>query len=191
MCSQKQHPARPILAAARELVRPAGMGRFDNPFAGISLRPFRWGTVYHYFDSKDDLTAATVESVWQGNFLPRTRRLFYRHKGVHRVALSAPWRTGGSSIPAFSPGTAARLASSGEAVRPHRDRVWQHMAGQLTESDSPGSLRAPRGFFPMRSRPKRLPRLLFSLLLAALIEGQEDPSAILTVTQRTLYGAVS
>ena len=67
---QPKATSRPaILAAARELVRRQGWDaltiRSLASACGVSV-----GTVYHYFDSKDDLTAATVESVWQEIFCP-------------------------------------------------------------------------------------------------------------------------
>ena len=186
---QPKATSRPaILAAARELVRRQGWDaltiRSLASACGVSV-----GTVYHYFDSKDDLTAATVESVWQEIFCPGRGACFTDTKACI-VWLFQRLAYGRQQYPGFFARHAARLASSGEAVRPHRDRVWQHMTGQLTEVIRRDPYVRP-GAFSDAFPPEAFARLLFSLLLAALIEGQEDPSAILTVTQRTLYGAVS
>ena len=67
---QPKATSRPaILASARDLVRRQGWDTLNirslAAACGVSV-----GTLYHYFDSKAELMAATVESVWQEIFCP-------------------------------------------------------------------------------------------------------------------------
>lgn len=182
---QPKATSRPaILAAARDLVRRQGWDTLNirslAAACGVSV-----GTLYHYFDSKAELMAATVESVWQEIFCPGNGIRFTDTKTCI-VWLFQRLSYGRQQYPGFFTMHLSRLPSSEGTGQPHRDRVWQHMTGQLTEVIRQDPHVRP-GAFSDAFPPEAFARLLFSFLLAALIEGQDDPSAILTVTQRTLY----
>lgn len=145
------------------------------------------GCLYHYFPSKSDLVSATVISIWQEIFhLPEG---FLEQNDLK--ALLKQWYAQMEDVFHTYPGFAtmhARLIASNERQESSvfMRRTWKQIVRTiaLTIKKDP-SISANR-FDPAFSS-EQAAQILFSLLLASIVEENYDPSLILTAADRLLF----
>ena len=175
-----------ILQTSRELIRQQGWSavsiRSVAAACGVSV-----GSIYNYFDSKADLVAATVESVWA--------EIFHRPQDVavfEDIQACVAWMYqrmayGCERYPGFftlhSLGFMREDKSDGKR---RMQQTWQHILNGLCAVLKKDAKIRADAFTPQFTAEK-FAEVLFSLMLSALLQQNYDPSAVLEIIRRTLY----
>ena len=175
-----------ILKTSRELIRQKGGSAINirsvAAACGVSI-----GSIYNYFDSKADLIGATVESVWREIFhLPEDCTVFQYNQSCI-TWLYERMEYGCKKYPGFF--TLHSLGFMGEDKSDGKRRMqqtWQHMLNGLHSVLQRDTKIRPNAFTEQFTAEK-FADLLFSLILAALLRQDFDPTAVLEVVRRTLY----
>lgn len=175
-----------ILRASRELIKRQGWSavsiRSVAAACGVSS-----GSIYNYFDSKAELVAETVESVWREIFQrPQDAAVF---QDIQACVAWAYRRMayGCERYPGFF--TLHSLGFIGEDQSDGKRRMhktWRHIQDGLcfVLKRDPG-IRADA--FTEQFTPEKFAGILFSLMFCALLRQDYDPSAVLELIRRTLY----
>ena len=175
-----------ILQTSRELIRQQGWSavsiRSVAAACGVSV-----GSIYNYFDSKADLVAATVESVWA--------EIFHRPQDVavfEDILACVAWMYqrmayGCERYPGFftlhSLGFMREDKSDGKR---RMQQTWHHILnGLCAVLQKDAKIRADA--FTPQFTAEKFAEVLFSLMLSALLQQNYDPSAVLEIIRRTLY----
>lgn len=172
-----------ILTACRELIRHQSGALNVREVAaacGVSV-----GTVYNYFGSKAELAAAAVESVWYDIF--RCEEGCFSNVEECIRWLFARLEYGNRQYPGFFTLHAAAFMPAGKTEGKARmTEAWAHMITMLC-----AVLRQDPGVRPdafgKDFTPEELAGLLFSLLLAAPLQGCYDSTPAVRLTRRLLY----
>ena len=175
-----------ILEMSRQLIRQQG-------WSGVSIHALAAacdvsvGSIYNYFDSKAALMAATVESIWQdifhfsdgaapGESFPEfVRQLF------------AQLEQGAEKYPGFF--TLHAMSFLGEERPEGRQamaRSWEHIQKMLLAVLARDPNIRPDAFDGNLGR-EDFCRLVFSLLLSALLRQDYDSRAALEMIRRSIY----
>ena len=173
-----------ILKISRQLVQQQGWSavniRSVASACGVSV-----GSIYNYFESKSQLVTATVESVWCDIF--HSPQEVFQNTQECIQWLYQRIKYGKDQYPGFF---VLHSVSFANAERPggrqRMEKAWQHIRTMLCavlERDS----RIRPDAFDARFTPEQLADLLFSLLLAAQLRGQYDPTPAVQWVTRTLY----
>ena len=175
-----------ILQISRELIR-------RQDWAAVSIRSVASacgvsvGSIYNYFDSKADLVAATVESVWA--------EIFHRPQDVavfEDIQACVAWMyqrmvCGCERYPGFftlhSLGFMREDKSDGKR---RMQQTWRHILNGLCAVLKKDAKIRKDAFTPQFTAEK-FAEVLFSLMLSALLRQDYDPSAVLEIIHRTLY----
>lgn len=175
-----------ILAASRRLIQEEGWAavsiRAVARACGISV-----GSIYHYFNSKADLIAATVESVWCDIFrLPEGQPPFRRFTDCIEWAYES-MRQGNERYPGFfsmhSLSFAGENRASGQAWMA---RSWQHIQDGFY-TVLMGDERVNAAVFDSVFTPQKFVEIIFSLILSSLLRQDYDCGGIVAMAQRLLY----
>lgn len=175
-----------ILQTSRELMQQQGWSAITirSVAAGCKVSV---GSIYNYFDSKEQLIEATVESVWC--------EIFHRPKEAApfedtQACLTWIYRQieyGCQRYPGFfvlhSMSFLPQNKSDGKR-RMHQ--IWQHIADELCAVLHRDPRIRPDAFTEQLTA-EDFANILFSLLLAAFLRQDYDPSAVLEIVHRTLY----
>lgn len=176
-----------ILKASRALLQrqgwPAVNIRSVAAACGVSV-----GSIYNYYDSKTALVGAVVESVWF--------EIFHRPEGsaVFQDTLACvAWmykrmEYGSKHYPDFF--TLHALGFMGQAKADGRQKMqqtWQHILDELGAVLKRDAKIRP-GTFTEEFTAEKFADVLFSLMLSAFLRQDYDPSAVLEIIRRTLYG---
>lgn len=175
-----------ILQTSRELIQQQGWSavsiRSVATACGVSV-----GSIYNYFDSKTELIAATVESVWC--------EIFHRPEDVavfEDIQVCITWiydrmAYGCKQYPGFftlhSLGFLREEKSDGKR---RMQQTWQHIVNGLC-SVLKKDTKIRSDAFTEDFTPEKFADVLFSLMLSALLRQDYDPSAVLEIIRRTLY----
>ena len=176
-----------ILAASREIISREGLPavsiRSVAAACGVSV-----GSIYNYFDSKAELVGSAVESVW--------REIFHRGGdggGFRDIQSCIVWMYGRmeygcKQYPGFftlhSLGFLREDKSDGKR---RMERTWQHIRqGLLAVLKRDPGIRPDA--FNEAFTAEKFADVLFSLMLSALLRQDYDPSTVLELVRRTLYG---
>ncbi|MDE5699394.1 MAG: TetR/AcrR family transcriptional regulator [Lachnospiraceae bacterium] len=175
-----------ILDTCRQLVKeqgwPAVNIRNVAAACGVSV-----GSIYYYFDSKTALTAATVESIWCDIF-----HFSESEPDFDSFLSCVQWifdsiRKGSEQYPGFFTSHSMNFIeadkSDGQQLMA---QSWEHMQTRLCAILTKDQKVRPEAFDDT-FHPKKFVDIVFSLILAALIQQNYDDSAILEMIRRMLY----
>lgn len=175
-----------IIKTNRELIQKQGWSsvsiRSVAAACGVSV-----GSIYNYFESKEELMGATVESVWQ--------EIFHEPEGgeiPEDTLACVSWmyrrmEEGQGRYPGFF--TLHSLGFLGEertGGRQRMKRAWTHISDGLAQVLK----RDPRvrpDAFTEELPAERFAEVLFSLMLSALLRQDYDHGAALEIVRRTVY----
>ncbi len=189
-----------ILNASRQLVKTEGWQavsiRQVAAACGVSV-----GSIYNYFDSKSDLTAATVESIWHDIF-----HFPGQEAGFTCFSDCVGWifdrlREGGEEYPGFftvhstmgflgdgeKGGKGEEEKARKENAKQRMTQSWEHIQKELGAVLAKDQKVRP-GVFNDILTPQKFTEIIFSLIISALIRHNYDDSAVLELVRRTLYG---
>lgn len=176
-----------ILEASREMLGEKGWSaihmRSVAARCGVAV-----GSLYNYFSSKTELVAATVESVWQELFhvpedLPEEARFCCCVRWLYESM-----REGNRRYPGFLTLHALGF-TTGEGKAEGR-RMMERIQGHLRDSlcrvlREDGQVN--RSVFDSRLTQEGFVELVFSMLLSALLRGEDSCEPLLAVVHRVLY----
>ena len=175
-----------ILETSRKLIQ-------QNGWAAISIRSVAQacnisvGSVYNYFDSKADLIAATVESVWCDIFhIPDGRDSFHRFTDCIEWAYES-MRRGNEVYPDFfsmhSMSFVGEDKSSGQELMA---KSWKHIHDGflmvLMRDEQVNS-----AVFDEVFTPQKFVEIIFSLIISSLLRHDYDCAGIVGMVERVLY----
>ena len=175
-----------ILNVSRELIQKQG-------FPAVNIRAvakacnISVGSIYNYFNSKTDLIAATVESVWCDIFrFPENMETF------HSFTSCVEWifdsiRKGDEKYPGFftlhAMGFIGEDKSNGQKLMA---QSWQHIQEHLhlvLTNDT--QIRSED--FDENFTSEKFAEIIFSLIISALLQHNYDCSGILAMIRRVIY----
>ncbi len=175
-----------ILETSRKLIQEKG-------WAAISIRSVAQacnisvGSVYNYFDSKSELIAATVESVWCDIFhIPDGRASFQQFTDCIEWAYES-MRRGNEKYPGFfsmhSMSFVGEDKSSGQELMA---KSWKHIQEGfylvLTRDEKVNT-----AVFDEVFTPRKFVEIIFSLIISSLLRQDYDCSGIVKMAERLLY----
>ena len=193
-----------ILSECRQFVKDRGWQALSirNVAAacGVSV-----GSIYNYFDSKSDLTAATVESIWHDIF-----HLSGQETGFTCFSDCVGWifdrlKEGGEEYPGFftvhstigllgdgkTDGTEDGDISGTENhkgnAKQRMAQSWEHIQKELNAVLARDKNVRPGAFNDILT-PQKFTEIIFSATISALIRQNYDDSAVLELVRRTIYG---
>ena len=175
-----------ILQTSRELIRQQGWSavsiRSVAAACGVSV-----GSIYNYFDSKADLVGATVESVWSEIFHRPNDMSVFQSVESCITWMYGRMAYGSEQYPGFftlhSLGFMRKEKEDGKGRMQH---AWQHILDALCFVMTQDQKIRPDAFTEDFTEEK-LARVLFSLMLSALLRQDYDPSTVLEMVRRLLY----
>lgn len=175
-----------ILKVCRDMIQKDGWTSV-NIRALANACDISVGSVYNYFDSKAELTASMIESVWRDIFcLPQDTDILRNTLSCitwifHRL------QDGEKRYPGFFHLHA--LSFFGEEKADGKERMqqsWQHILHVLCTVLQQDPQIRPNAFTDTFTI-EHFADLLFSLILAALLRNNYDPAPILEMIRRTIY----
>ncbi len=175
-----------ILETSRRLIQ-------ENGWAAISIRSVAQacgisvGSVYNYFDSKSDLIAAAVESVWCDIFhIPESRASFRQITDCIEWAYES-MRRGNEKYPGFfsmhSMSFVGEDKASGQELMA---KSWKHiqdgfhMVLMRDQNVNPA-------VFDEVFTPQKFVEILFSLIISSLLRQDYDCAGIVRMVEQLLY----
>lgn len=172
-----------ILEASRRMLREKGWSaihmRSVAAQCGVAV-----GSLYNYFSSKTELVAATVESVWEELFhMPEEERFCCCVQWLYDSM-----REGNRRYPGFLTLHAMGFTTGEGKVEGRRmmERIQSRLRDSLCRV-----LREDRqvnqSVFDSRLTPEGFVELVFSMLLSALLRGEDSCEPLLAVIHRVLY----
>ncbi len=175
-----------ILEVSRQLIQEQGWSAVNirNVAAACKVSV---GSIYNYFGSKTELTAAAIESIWKDIFhFPEQETDFtdFSHcvNWIFRCM-----EKGAEKYPGFF--TLHSMSFLGDEKPDGQKRMaqsWEHIQNVLLtvllrdKNIRPGAFHEPL-------TPQKFTDLIFSLIISALIRQNYDSSAILELIKRTIY----
>lgn len=176
-----------ILESSRRLIREQGWQavsiRSVATACGVSV-----GSIYNYFDNKSELIAATVESVWCEIFHFPSQPSGDMPDFAHCIAqLYDHMARGAQTYPGFFALHAMSFCTKDtDKGRQLMHKAWKHIQDNLHAVLLQDTAVRPDAFDAQFTR-ERFIQLIFSLILAAVLQQNYDCTAVLEVINRTLY----
>lgn len=175
-----------ILGVCREVIRQQGWDALNirtvAKACGVSV-----GTIYNYFQSKDDLMAASVESVWHDIFHHEEDMSAFTDTLSCIQWLYQRLQYGGKQYPNFLSLHALRFAKNSKSQgREQMQRTWAHIRQSLqTVISNDKNIRSDA--FHGALTPAAFVSVIFSQMLSAMLRQDYDPSALLEICRKILY----
>lgn len=176
-----------ILKTCRELIQRQGWSALNirsvAAACGVSV-----GSIYNYFDSKSALVSAAVESVWCEIFQRPENGAAFQDTLACVIWMYDRMEYGCKHYPGFF--TLHSLGFMGEDKSDGRQRMqqaWQHILDELCAVLKRDKRICP-GAFTREFTAEHFADILFSLMLSAFLRQDYNPSAVLEIVRRTLYG---
>lgn len=174
-----------ILKASRDLIQQRGWAAINirsiANACGVSV-----GSIYNYFSSKSELVGATVESIWMDIFSHPEPAVFQDMQSCIQWFYQR-MEYGGRTYPGFFTLHFMSFVGTDKADGKKRmQKAWQCILnGLLTALQSDPKIRPDA--FDAQFTAEKFADVLFSLMLSALLQGNYDSAAVLTIVRRTLY----
>lgn len=175
-----------ILESSREIILTKGVSALSIRAVATACK-VSVGSIYNYFKSKSDLLAATVESIWCEIFHHSEDSMIFQDTLSCIKWLYECVEYGHKQYPGFfefhSLGFIENEKSDGKRFM---HQTWNHILNSLCsvlKNDPNVRLDA----FNEQFTPEDFSKMLFSLLLSAILRQDYDPSVVLEVIRRTLY----
>lgn len=175
-----------ILQTSRQLMQQEGWSaihiRKVAQACGVSV-----GTIYNYFDNKSELLAATVESIWCEIFhLPEETSVFPRFSDCIEWAFSC-MRRGDQTYPGFfSMHSMSFMDADKTAGQRRMEQSWSHIQKGFCNILLHDPYVKPH-VFDEHFTPQKFVKIIFSLMIAAMIQRDYDSSCVISMVQRILY----
>lgn len=174
-----------ILEAGRQLIRKQGTAdisiRSIAAACGVSV-----GSIYNYFDSKNDLITAAVESVWSEIFHASGQENFEHFSDCVEWIFDRI-KKGAETYPGFfTLHSMAFFGKDRDNGRILMEKAWSHMQGRLLHILLKDRDIRPDAFEGALS-PEGFVEILFSLVLSSLIRQNYESGAILEMLRKLLY----
>lgn len=174
-----------ILAMSRKMLREQG-------WTGVSVRSIAAacgisvGSIYNYFDSKEDLMSAVVESIWREIFSCAGEAPFNNTLSCVKWMFASMER-GEERYPGFFTWHSLRFMEEEKpSGRRRMTQAWEHMQRGLA-----AVLRQDKAVrqdaFDKTFTPEGCAELIFSLLLGAMVRRNFSCDTILETICRTIY----
>lgn len=175
-----------ILSVSRELIQSQGWEAV-NIRAVAKACHISVGSVYNYFSSKSDLTSAVVESVWCDIFhFPGGQAQFESFTDCIQWVFES-MKKGDERYPGFF--SLHSMSFMGEEKTRGQQRMaqsWKHIqVGLLMALEQDNKVRP--GVFDESFTKGKFVELIFSLIIAALLQQNYDCTGILGMICRVLY----
>ena len=175
-----------ILENSRKLIQQQGWAavniRSVAAACGVSV-----GSIYNYFDSKEALVGATVESVWRGIFHRPEKGNIFQDTQTCVIWIYDRMEYGSRQYPGFF--TLHSLGVMQEDKPDGKQRMqqtWQHIRDKLN-SVLKRDARIRADAFTEQFTVEKFADVLFSLILSALLRQDYDPNPVLEIVRRILY----
>lgn len=175
-----------ILKVSKEIIQKQGLNAINirsvANYCGVSI-----GSIYNYFDSKNDLVTATVESVWQEIFHQSDDQSQFKDIISYISTLYKQMELGSIKYPNFF--TLHSLGFINEDKSYGKEKMqenWNHILDifcLILENDE----NINKDSFSKDFTVKKFADVLFSLMLSALLRKDFDPSNVIEIIKRTLY----
>ena len=153
-----------ILQVCRELIKTQGWSAINirtvAAKCGVSV-----GSIYNYFNSKAELTAAAIESVWHDIFHFPDRDKEFDSFTIHSVTFLEEEKTNGKQL---------------------MEQSWKHIQNQLFLVLTNDRNIHSEAFSEVFT-PEKFVNIVFSLIVSALLQQNYDCSVILELIQRSVY----
>lgn len=175
-----------ILKASRELMARKGWTAVNirgvAGACGVSV-----GSIYNYFESKEDLVGAVVESIWQDIFRRPEDPGVFRDTQACVAWLYQCMARGSRDYPDFFALHAVSFLPQEKSQGKRRmQKAWNHILDQLCAVlRSDPSIRS--GAFDNRLSLEQFADVIFSLMLSALVRRDYDPTGVQEIIRRTIY----
>lgn len=175
-----------ILNVSRDLIRTQGQTAFNIRTVAAACQ-VSVGSIYNYFESKSDLTAAAVESVWHDIF-----HLSGCPEISENFEACISWifdclRQGSEKYPGFfTLHSMSFLEEEKSDGKRRMNRAWEHIRVRLhTVLIHDKNIRPDA--FDKKFTPENFVSIVFSLIVSALLQQNYDCSAVLELIRRTVY----
>ena len=171
-----------ILENSRKLIQQQGWAavniRSVAAACGVSV-----GSIYNYFDSKEALVGATVESVWREIFHRPEKGNIFQDTQTCVIWIYDQMEYGSRQYPGFF-----TLHSLGfmQEDKPDGKQRMQHILDGLCSVLKQDPRIRPDAFTEQFTVEK-FADVLFSLILSALLRQDYDPNPVLEIVRRILY----
>lgn len=175
-----------ILNVSRELIITQGWSAINIRTVAAACN-VSVGSIYNYFNSKSDLIAATVESIWRDIFhFPENKRDFDSFLSCVEWVYDS-MKKGDEKYPGFftlhSMNFMGKERLSGQQLMA---QAWEHMQKRLyTVLMSDQNIRS--GAFDTIFTPDKFVEIIFSLIISSLLQRSYDCSGISGMIRRVLY----
>ncbi len=175
-----------ILKKSRELLQQQGWSAVTIRSVAAACR-VSVGSLYNYFDSKEALMAATVESIWCDIFHGAEDVATFQDTLACIAWLYSRMEYGCTAYPGFLTLHSIAFLQQDKADGKQRmQQIWQHMVAGFCSVLSHDPRIRPDAFTPLCTA-EAFADLLFSLLLAAFLRQDYDPAPTLELVRRALY----
>ena len=175
-----------ILDTCRQLVKEQGWSAVNirnvADACNVSV-----GSIYYYFDSKTALIAATVESIWRDIF-----HVSESEPDFDNFLNCVQWifdsiRKGSKQYPGFFTSHSMNFTGADQTNGQQlMAQSWDHMRTKLYVILTQDQKIRPEAFDDTFC-PKKFVDIVFSLIIASLVQQDYDDSAILEMIRRILY----
>lgn len=176
-----------ILSVSRELIRNQG-------WKAVNIRTIAkechicTGSIYNYFDSKSDLMASTVESVWCDIFhFPENKESFDSFLHCMEWVFDS-MKKGNEKYPGFF--TFHSMSFIGEEKADGQRLMaqsWKHIQNNLLTVLLHDQDVRPEAFDDDFTQEKFV-EIIFSLMISALLQHNYDCTGIVGMVRRVIYG---
>ncbi|MGN0658907.1 MAG: TetR/AcrR family transcriptional regulator [Emergencia sp.] len=145
------------------------------------------GTLYNYFDSKDELLLATVEEIWREIFHRDSRSPAGPRFSEYVEYIFACVQKGAESYPGFFTAHSVSIASSGkEKAKSSMNHYFRHMKEELLQVLETDDSVSDEAFSPSFEKEDFVDFVLDNLLML-LIKGKTSCRLLIEVICRTIY----
>ena len=175
-----------ILNVSRDLIRTQGLAAFNIRTVAAACQ-VSVGSIYNYFESQADLTAAAVESVWHDIF-----HLSECPDISENFEACISWifdclRQGSEKYPGFfTLHSMCFLEEEKSDGKRRMNHAWEHIRARMhTVLMHDKNIRPDA--FDEKFTPESFVSIIFSLIVSALLQQNYDCSAVLELIRRTVY----